>query len=89
MRIDPASHKIGRDKVTSFSMVSGPEDETFERLVGQIAVEFGRLEYLVKVAAEKLNRELALRGGIEEGEVSFIEGMLQAERAHSFSNYCA
>jgi hypothetical protein len=89
MRLDPTSHKIGRDTVTSFSMVSGPEDETFERLVGQIAVEFGRLEYLVKVAAEKLNRELALRGGIEEGEISFIDGMVQAERVHSFSKYCA
>lgn len=89
MQLDPTSHQIGRDKVTSFSMVSGPEDETFERLVGQIAVEFGRLEYLVKVAAEKLNRKLALRSGIEEGEVSFVDGMVQAERTHSFSKYCA
>jgi hypothetical protein len=89
MRLDPITTSIGNDQVTYFSMVSGPGDERLHEIVGQIAIEFGRLEYLVKAAIEKITRELAVQGGLAEEDVRFIDGMLQAENKYTFSACCS
>lgn len=88
MRIDPATSSIGKDQVTYFSMVSDPRDHRLHEIVGEIAVEFGRLEYLVKAAIEKLTRQFAVQRGHPEEDTGFIEGMLQAENNHTFSACC-
>ncbi len=89
MRLDPTAGTIGQDQVTYFSMISGPREHPLYEIIGRIAVEFGRLEYLVKVAIEKLSRELALRDGLRGEDVQFIEGMAQAEREYTFSACCS
>lgn len=89
MRLPSKSTIIGKDEVTYFSMVSGRGDEVLHQILGRIVVEFGRLEFLVKAAIEKLSRELRVRGDEVPGEeVSFTEGMTEAEKQYTFSKSC-
>lgn len=85
MRTDSYQDSIGSDEVMYYSLVTGPEDDKTFEMVGKIIVEFGRIEYIVKLGIERLSRNLKRRVGIDE---NFSTGIFEAEREKKFQNLC-
>lgn len=83
MKTHPTTEKIGDDYVTYFSVVSNPNERSLHESIGRIAVEFGRFEYLVKAAIEKLSRELQ-----GTAQINFLDGIALAEKEFTFSKQC-